>query len=462
MPDESTEELVAAFTIVEVEALPEIIGAQTGMVELPTAPTVRSLTALNLIAQEQPELVSIAEVETPDFDSKDVERQVQTSQAGSDRGERIVLSPNTGAGPAETEAVKTSETGEKPKAQSEGKTLPLQPIDGRQITTDLAPLKATKAQPEPKVTAEVDVKAPTTVRPVADPALPKMPQEPKRESAFEPVKGAELAAPKITSPEARPREQHQPVQTNDLQSVPKANQPIARLALPDDTQLIQKALPSLTVEEPIAMDKPIEKRKMPDAGSFQPKTELKAPERLKSQTLKVPKSEPITATEMPSVATDVVERQAGTDPLPVMESRRVDVPPSTQLTLRPEVQRAVMVQLAQAQLKPDQPVELRLDPQELGQVRMVLTSQEQSLTLVMSAERPETLDLMRRHIDQLAQEFQEMGYTDLNFSFTEQESAPDQREGEHPPPRSTVEPQPAETTPHILNLGSISGLDIRM
>ncbi|WP_284165729.1 flagellar hook-length control protein FliK [Frigidibacter sp. SD6-1] len=63
------------------------------------------------------------------------------------------------------------------------------------------------------------------------------------------------------------------------------------------------------------------------------------------------------------------------------------------------------------------PVEVTLSPEELGRVRMVLQGGEAGLTLTLTAERPETLDLMRRHIDQLAQDFRDLGYRNLAFSF---------------------------------------------
>ncbi|RXL51583.1 flagellar hook-length control protein FliK, partial [Citrobacter sp. AAK_AS5] len=47
----------------------------------------------------------------------------------------------------------------------------------------------------------------------------------------------------------------------------------------------------------------------------------------------------------------------------------------------------------------DRPVELTLSPEELGRVRMTLTTQDGTLTLAIQAARPETIDLMRRHID---------------------------------------------------------------
>lgn len=82
-------------------------------------------------------------------------------------------------------------------------------------------------------------------------------------------------------------------------------------------------------------------------------------------------------------------------------------------------------QLAEAVARfPDRPVELTLAPEELGRVRLTLTTSESGIVLAVTAERPETLDLMRRNIDQLARDFREIGYADLSFSFTQQDRRP--------------------------------------
>ncbi len=63
-------------------------------------------------------------------------------------------------------------------------------------------------------------------------------------------------------------------------------------------------------------------------------------------------------------------------------------------------------------------VEIQLRPEELGRVRMQMVQGEHGLTVMVSAERGETLDLMRRHIDQLARALQDMGYSGTQFSFS--------------------------------------------
>jgi hypothetical protein len=61
--------------------------------------------------------------------------------------------------------------------------------------------------------------------------------------------------------------------------------------------------------------------------------------------------------------------------------------------------------------------ELQLSPEELGKVRLALHVSEGTVALSIHAERPETLDLMRRHIDILEREFHDAGFTSMSFTF---------------------------------------------
>jgi flagellar hook-length control protein FliK len=82
--------------------------------------------------------------------------------------------------------------------------------------------------------------------------------------------------------------------------------------------------------------------------------------------------------------------------------------------LAPHVARQMIEVMAQAAHRP---TEIALSPQELGRVRMSVVTEDGSITVNIIAERPETLDLMRRHIDQLGQTFKSMGYESINFAF---------------------------------------------
>ena len=64
-----------------------------------------------------------------------------------------------------------------------------------------------------------------------------------------------------------------------------------------------------------------------------------------------------------------------------------------------------------------QPTEIALNPEELGRVRMSMSLTDGTLMLHINAERPATADILRRHIDTLAQEFRSLGYNDISFDF---------------------------------------------
>ncbi|MGR3761360.1 flagellar hook-length control protein FliK [Roseobacteraceae bacterium NS-SX3] len=86
---------------------------------------------------------------------------------------------------------------------------------------------------------------------------------------------------------------------------------------------------------------------------------------------------------------------------------------------RPETPRMIAAQLAEAfAAKGDRNVDVALNPEELGRVKMRVTTSESGIVVAITTERPETGDLMRRHISELAEEFRRMGYQDISFEFS--------------------------------------------
>lgn len=137
-----------------------------------------------------------------------------------------------------------------------------------------------------------------------------------------------------------------------------------------------------------------------------------------------------------------------------------------------ELASQVARQMAEAiQVRTDRQVELTLNPEELGRVRMTLSTGEGVIAMAISADRGETLDLMRRHIEQLTEMFSEMGFENMSFTFAhgadaQGGDAKDQgdgqtgqhaRGGDDPDPASVP---PAPTAP--LNTTAPAGLDVRV
>ena len=88
------------------------------------------------------------------------------------------------------------------------------------------------------------------------------------------------------------------------------------------------------------------------------------------------------------------------------------------------------------------PIEIALDPPELGQVRISVSRGDDGMVLNVTVDRPETLDLMRRHAGLLSQEFQRHGLENTGFTFSG-------RDGGQPIPGRDTPDDPAQASPEI-------------
>jgi len=136
--------------------------------------------------------------------------------------------------------------------------------------------------------------------------------------------------------------------------------------------------------------------------------------------------------------------------------------------VRGEPPRSMSEQLAGAiRAGGDGTFDLQLSPEELGRVRLTLTPGGTEILVTVAAERSETLDLMRRHIDLLAREFREQGYTSVQFSFGD-DGGRERRGGSLPGGHATEgaaarEGPPMLETPHFRSLTPPADrLDLRL
>lgn len=72
---------------------------------------------------------------------------------------------------------------------------------------------------------------------------------------------------------------------------------------------------------------------------------------------------------------------------------------------------------SQSTIKSDAGIELRLDPPELGRVRISLSGLDNALTAVVTADRSDVESLMRRHGDILQKALSEAGFDGATLSF---------------------------------------------
>lgn len=155
--------------------------------------------------------------------------------------------------------------------------------------------------------------------------------------------------------------------------------------------------------------------------------------------------------------------------------QRFETGPSTQTTqqvlqsmpTRLDLPNHVSRQVAEAlQHMPGKPVEISLNPEELGRVRLGVTTSEAGIVVSVLAERQETIDLMRRHINALETAFQAIGYSDISFSFAGNDT-PDGDQGQQQDGRAsgllsdTIAP---DDTPATLTISTLptTGLDLRL
>ena len=112
-------------------------------------------------------------------------------------------------------------------------------------------------------------------------------------------------------------------------------------------------------------------------------------------------------------------------------------------------------------------VDVTLSPEELGRVRLSITQAESGLLVNIQAERPETLEMLRRNIEQLDKELQLLGYAEPGFSFSSEGGEPDRA-----PDKTITSPPPIEehasasripsTADRNLDPKIQSGVDIRL
>ena len=65
------------------------------------------------------------------------------------------------------------------------------------------------------------------------------------------------------------------------------------------------------------------------------------------------------------------------------------------------------------------PIELTLRPEELGKIRFEMTATGEKVHMILFVERPDALELMRRHGDQLLADLRQSGFSQASLSFSD-------------------------------------------
>ena len=135
-------------------------------------------------------------------------------------------------------------------------------------------------------------------------------------------------------------------------------------------------------------------------------------------------------------------------------------------TRMPSLARAASAQIIEAvRLPMDGFVEVRLSPEELGRVRLSIVPGDSGLLVQLVAERPETLELLRRHADQLATDLRGAGYSGLEFSFGregDKKDAPVFEMRRETVPTPEIDTGHAEVRARTASVNTNGSLDIRL
>lgn len=143
------------------------------------------------------------------------------------------------------------------------------------------------------------------------------------------------------------------------------------------------------------------------------------------------------------------------------------VPPTLAPGMPSSVSTGLLAHAPQAALGP---VEVVLNPEELGKIRFEIHHQGDQVKVVLAVERPETLELLRRHADQLVQEFRAAGYAGASLSFGQWGQQQNGSSGQLVPAKTDPQspddprsPEPLRTAPlPPVSLAQTQGLNLRL
>ncbi len=265
--------------------------------------------------------------------------------------------------------------------------------------------------------------------------------------------------PSDVQPRELKRTRPSTVVTESAATKSRAAGPVEAAALParivaqmaDVPQAKQRLRPQESGPEPVQM--PTKERAAPPMVTMHPKTGL---------DIQIANSDPKPALKKDLLGEDIPltqARQPTTDGAAPTRLSGPAAPATAEVARQLGGQMAVAVTQNRAGV-----TEVALSPQELGKVRMTMTAQDNAVVLSIVAERPETQDLMRRHIDHLQQEFRNLGFQDIKFSFgsgstPQEQKEPTGQDTTSPAADADGAPDEQKATP---NRATDSALDLRL
>ncbi len=295
----------------------------------------------------------------------------------------------------------------------------------------LAPLRAEATAPPLQAFPAHVLAAQTPEDPIQVPPPPPVPEQPR--SSISPAESAWQTRLQVAVPlKVRPKPNTSPDRMRVDARGPKTDSPKvdtspSASAPPEihsiDLKLFSSPNPSENVAlSPQAADSPTLQAPLADITPPQQSAE---PASIRSSPAMTPKPTPDAAVtpNPPPASSDQTLLQPPPDQLPPRANPALQPisPHQTVQTqaLLPSLATAVPAQFlhhAAAAAKTGG-VDVLLQPEELGHVKFQIQQHGETVRILLSAERPETLDLLRRHSDQLLQEFRQSGFSQASLNF---------------------------------------------
>lgn len=110
-------------------------------------------------------------------------------------------------------------------------------------------------------------------------------------------------------------------------------------------------------------------------------------------------------------------------------------------------------------------LQIQLQPIELGRVRVTMNTTDAGVQVIIFAERPETLELMRRFSADFERELRDLGYDSLDMNFSHQQSSDPpfhKRLRAEQPDKLPDAALPIAPGPGPTDISAWSGMDIRL
>lgn len=108
-------------------------------------------------------------------------------------------------------------------------------------------------------------------------------------------------------------------------------------------------------------------------------------------------------------------------------------------------------------------IDLMLDPPELGRIEILIELSDKNLRATLSADRSGTSDMIRRHAEDLMQQFADAGFGNIDLNFADQRQSSKDSDDPWVPTNQSSEAGPAkETANGLISINTHGRVDLRL